>query len=318
MTYQYITLQMVQNSKKNGGFIDQTAFKTEHQYAFDTLILSQDVLQVLDSYIDVVRPRLKPACNYLLLTTNGNQYTALGTAMSLLVHQAIDKYVNPTRYRQIIESQSAQCLTPEEMNAVSKDQKHSSYVARRIYQKQLSRDVAAQGKTCMEKIVGKEREEHTKQMADIVSELTTPASPAMEDGAEDEIEPNDNNTTVINVEDVEEVMSIMNATSLSPKEETEILDCDEQNSNSSSIASGTTDDVITCGGTVITITDAKTDSVRTLPVSMSTSSTTPETAIQNEDIDVEVKKELVKNEVSWTPIQKNILFSRRQGTESRN
>ena len=124
MTYQYITLDMVQNAKKNGGFIDQTAFKTEKQYAFDTIILSDDVLQVIDGYVNVVRPRLNPACNYLLLTTNGNQYIALGTAMSILVHQAIDKYVNPTRYRQIIESQSAQCLTPEEMDAVSKDQKH--------------------------------------------------------------------------------------------------------------------------------------------------------------------------------------------------
>ena len=124
MTYQYISLQMLQNAKKNGGFIDQTAFKTEQQYAFDTLILSEDVLQVLDSYVDVIRPRLNPTCNYLLLTTNGKQYTALGSAMSLLVHQAIEKYVNPTRYRQIIESQSAQCLTPDEMDAVSKDQKH--------------------------------------------------------------------------------------------------------------------------------------------------------------------------------------------------
>jgi hypothetical protein len=124
MTYQYISLQMLENAKKNGGFIDQTSFKTEQQYAFDTLILSEDVLQVLDSYVDVIRPRLKPTCNYLLLTTNGKQYTALGSAMSLLVHQAIDKYVNPTRYRQIIESQSAECLTPEEMDAVSKDQKH--------------------------------------------------------------------------------------------------------------------------------------------------------------------------------------------------
>ena len=115
---------MLDNAKKNGGFIDQTSFKTEQQYAFDTLILSEDVLQVLDSYVDVIRPRLKPTCNYLLLTTNGKQYTALGSAMSLLVHQAIDKYVNPTRYRQIIESQSAECLTPEEMDAVSKDQKH--------------------------------------------------------------------------------------------------------------------------------------------------------------------------------------------------
>ncbi len=135
---------MVEEAKKNGGYIDQTEFKTEKEYAFDTVILSNEVQQILNSYINVVRPRMNPSCEYLLVTTTGKQYTAFGSAMSLLVHQAIEKYVNPTRYRQIIESESADRLTPEEMEAISKDQKHSSYVARRIYQKKLSRDVAAQ------------------------------------------------------------------------------------------------------------------------------------------------------------------------------
>ena len=115
MTYQFITLEMVDNAKVNGGFIDQTSFKTESKYAFDTLILSEDVLQILDSYINIIRPKMIPKCNYLLLTTSGNQYTALGSAMSILVHQAIEKYVNPMRYRQIIESESAERLTPDEM-----------------------------------------------------------------------------------------------------------------------------------------------------------------------------------------------------------
>ena len=136
---------MVEEAKKNGGYIDQTSFKTEKEYAFDTVVLSEEVQKILDSYISIIRPRLKPTCNYLVLTTNGKQYSAFGSAMSLLVHQAIEKYVNPTRYRQIIESESAERLTREEMEAVSKDQKHSSYVARRIYQKKLSREVAEQG-----------------------------------------------------------------------------------------------------------------------------------------------------------------------------
>ena len=165
MTFQFITMHMLHAAKTNGGFIDQTSFKTEDSYAFDTLILSSDVIDILDSYADIVRPRLNPSCNYLVLTTNGTQYTAFGTAMSLLVHQAIGKHVNPTRYRMIIETESADRLTPPEVEALSKDQKHSSYIAKRVYQKKLSRDVAEQGKNCMNKIVGEARDIHTRQFA---------------------------------------------------------------------------------------------------------------------------------------------------------
>ena len=192
MTYQFITIPMLKTATTNGGFIDQTTFKTEEMYAFDTLILSPDVLRILDSYVNTVRPLLHPSCDYLVLTTNGKQYTAFGSAMSLLVHQAIGKYVNPTRYRQIIESESAERLTPTEMDAISKDQKHSSYVAKRIYQKRLSRDVAAKGKSCMQKIVGEERDLHTNQLASTLGEVSTADDnelhwpPCNEDGIDNE------------------------------------------------------------------------------------------------------------------------------------
>ena len=172
---------MIEEAKTNGGYIDQTAFKTEKQYMFDTVILSAEVMQIIDSYVSFVRPKMSPSCNYLLLNTNGKQYSALGSAMSILVHQAIEKYVNPTRYRQIIESESAERLTTEEMKAISADQKHSSYVAKRIYQKKLSRDIAHQGKTCMKKIRGNQGEEHTKEMANLVSEESSPDIVLMEE-----------------------------------------------------------------------------------------------------------------------------------------
>ena len=219
MTYQYITLDMVKDARSNGGYIDQTAFKTERQYAFDTLILSPEVLQIIESYISFVRPRLSPSCQYLLLTTNGKQYTAFGSAMSILVHQAIEKYVNPTRYRQIIESESADRLSTEEMEVISKDQKHSSYVARRIYQKKLSRDVAAQGKACMDKITGKERDQHTKEMADVFGDVPSTSSFLPEEIVENiesgaaAVVPTNNDC------EIEEVLSILNVTALDPKEE---------------------------------------------------------------------------------------------------
>ena len=91
--------------------------------------------------------------------------------MSLLVHQAIGKSINPTRYRQIVETESALVLGEKEREAISKDQKHSSQVAKRIYQKRLSREVATEGRACMAKLTGTEKECHTKDLADSLIHL---------------------------------------------------------------------------------------------------------------------------------------------------
>ena len=172
MTFQYLSLQMVDNARSNGGFVDQTQFKTKEKYVFDTLVLTDDVLKILDSYIKYIRPLMHPKCEYLIVTYNGTQYTAFGNAMSLLVHQAIGKSVNPTRYRQIVETESALILDPKERETISKDQKHSSEVAKRIYQKRLSREVASEARTCMAKLTGKDKESHTQSLAESLMDLT--------------------------------------------------------------------------------------------------------------------------------------------------
>ena len=171
MTYQFITVDMVAKSKENGGYIDQTEFKTSDSYAFDTLILSNDVINILDSYITNLRPLMNPVCDFLLISTAGTQYSALTSAMTLLVKEAIGKYINPTRYRQIIETVSGDVLTSQEQAIISKDQKHSSHVAKRFYQKKLSRDIATQGRACMEKIVGEARTTSTQELATIVKDI---------------------------------------------------------------------------------------------------------------------------------------------------
>ena len=78
MTYKFMTLQMLEEAKVNGGYIDQTAFKTQDKYLFDTLVLSKDVSHILDSYVNTVRPRLTPSCEYVLVTNNGTQHHVLG------------------------------------------------------------------------------------------------------------------------------------------------------------------------------------------------------------------------------------------------
>ena len=165
MTYKFLTLQQLHKAKENGGYVDQDTFKTATSYAFDTLILSKDVITILNTYVKVIRPLLHPNCEYVILTTNGTQYTAFGTAMSIIVFEAIGKVINPTRYRQILESESAVKLSTSETEALSKDNKHSSQVAKRIYQKRLSRHVAEDGLKSVRKLVGVGRDEHNNVLA---------------------------------------------------------------------------------------------------------------------------------------------------------
>ena len=63
MTYQYLTVDMVRTAKENGGFIDQKNFKTASKYGFDFLVLTDATMQVLGSYINFVRPLLKPSAS---------------------------------------------------------------------------------------------------------------------------------------------------------------------------------------------------------------------------------------------------------------
>ena len=157
MTFQYLTTNMIEKAKVNGGFVDQTEFKTASKYLFDTLLITDDVLEILDIYINDIRPCLNPQCDFLLVSTNGTQFQSLTTAMSMMVHQAIGKHINPTRYRQIVETESSERLTLQEQQYISEDQKHSSIVAKINYKKKVSRQVAIEGKKCMDKMTEKSR-----------------------------------------------------------------------------------------------------------------------------------------------------------------
>ena len=171
MTFQFLTVEMVEKAKINDGFIDQTEFKTATQYLFDTLIFTNDVLDVIDLYITHVRPRLTPSCNYLLVSATGTQFQSLTNAMTMIVHQAIKKYINPTRYRQIIETESSDRLTIEEQQYISEDQKHSSQVAKIYYKKKQSRQVAIEGKRCMDKMT-KECRNQSDGLMDMFNNMT--------------------------------------------------------------------------------------------------------------------------------------------------
>ena len=88
------------------------------------------------------------------MNRNGKQFQKLTDLLSVLVFEAIGKYIPPTRYRQIIETPSCELvLLPNEQKWISEDQKHSSNVARVHYQKKRSREVAMIGRWCMQKLL---------------------------------------------------------------------------------------------------------------------------------------------------------------------
>ena len=152
MMYQYLTISMFEKSKGCGGFIDQREFKTSLQYTFDSVLLDAQSTEIIDDYLRYVRPLLLPKCDYLLVMRSGTQYKKLSDLMSILTFQAIGKYIHPTCYRQIVETESALRLSSEEQSLVSRDQKHSSQVARTHYQKLASRDVAVKARHCVDKL----------------------------------------------------------------------------------------------------------------------------------------------------------------------
>ena len=120
---------------------------------FDSLYFESEVLIKVNSYIKHLRPLLFPECPYLLVTRNGTQHTQLSNLFSRIVFLATGKYIHPTRYRQVIETESSASLSVEEQNVVSMDQKHSSRVAKVHYQKQRSRDVSIKSKGLLKNVI---------------------------------------------------------------------------------------------------------------------------------------------------------------------
>ena len=97
MTYQYLTLDMIKQAKKNGGYIDQKMFKTAINYGFDFLVIDKTSRHIIEDFVKFVRPLSTPKCNYLLINRNSLQHNRWTRMMSQLVYEAIGKYINPTR-----------------------------------------------------------------------------------------------------------------------------------------------------------------------------------------------------------------------------
>ena len=93
--------------------------------------------------------------------------------MSKLVFDAIGKNIHPTRYRQIVETQSLHALNDKEHRVLSEDQKHCSVVAKVHYQKRRSREVAVKAHECLWKLQGTKGSEVGMEMNTIFGSSDT-------------------------------------------------------------------------------------------------------------------------------------------------
>ena len=178
MTYQHLTLRMFESAKRNDGMVDQKSFKTAKRYGFDSVYFDECSMDVIEKYIKYIRLLLTPTCEYVLVNRNGKQFQKLTELFSVLVFEAIGKYIHPTRYRQIIETQSCEVLPPSEQKWISEDQKHSSTVARVHYQKKRSREVAMRGRWCMQKLLEESKSmENDCDSVDQSPPIENPVSP---------------------------------------------------------------------------------------------------------------------------------------------
>ena len=90
MTYQYLTIGMVNQGKK----IDPELFKTADRYVFDSIVLNKTCITILDSHIKYIRPFLNPNCDYLLVNQNGKQLSKLTDCFRINKIKENRNYVN--------------------------------------------------------------------------------------------------------------------------------------------------------------------------------------------------------------------------------
>ena len=91
--YQFLTVEMFQDSKQRDGFVDQKKFKTADSHSFDSFKLDSTSIKVVDQYVKHIRLLIGPKCNHLFLNRNGMQFSKLTDCMGKLVFEAIGKYI---------------------------------------------------------------------------------------------------------------------------------------------------------------------------------------------------------------------------------
>jgi len=130
-------------------------------------------LKVIRHYINFVHPRLHPVCEFVFVARTGRQLSTLSSILGNMAYEAVGKYIHPTWLRQVIETERALHLSPEQQAAISEDQKHSSHVAR-VHYKKRSRDVAFKAKEALFGLSGRLSSTSLTKLLNDLSEQNTP------------------------------------------------------------------------------------------------------------------------------------------------
>ena len=89
MTYQFLTVEMLQDVKQCDGFVDHKKLKTADSYSFDSFKLDSTSIKVVDQYVKHIRPLIGPKCNHLLLNQNGMQFSKLTDCMGKCLYSRL-------------------------------------------------------------------------------------------------------------------------------------------------------------------------------------------------------------------------------------
>ena len=153
MTYQHLTLRMLESAKKNEGMVDQKIFKTAKKYGFDSVYLDECSIDMLEKYVTYIRPFLMPTCEYVLVNRNGKQFQNLTDLFSVLVFEAIGNTFIPLDIDKLLKRKVPSFSYQRNRNGYLKTKSIALTLARVHYQKKRSREVAMRGRRCMEKLV---------------------------------------------------------------------------------------------------------------------------------------------------------------------
>ena len=130
------------------GSVTTTRFKTAETYGYQTIVVGAATLKLLEYWVRCFRPTIASSSSEtrLFLTSTGNPHTSLGKLVTEFF-RPWDLHITTNAIRCLQETESAAAfkqdvITPEERDAVTMFQGHSSSTSRLYYQKEKMSDIS--------------------------------------------------------------------------------------------------------------------------------------------------------------------------------
>lgn len=152
------------------GFISSTHFKTASKHGVQPITIAKSTVLILQLYMDLVQKHIKQQCwrpeDPLFLTRDGNAMTSceLSHCYSRFMYRHLDKNVNTTGYRSLVQTSAEEALdagtiTAAERAAFHTINGHSSATCKQYYLHKSSVKAANTAMKAFCKLVGNEAED---------------------------------------------------------------------------------------------------------------------------------------------------------------